>query len=92
MYFYQEAFFLSSYTWKRATRAARFVGLQQAAQQLEARFFEIKRQSEQILDFEEQLRRVDRLAALGELSAGMAHEIRNPLASIRGTAKRPPPG
>lgn len=60
---------------------------QQAAQQLEASFSELKRQSEQILDFEEQLRRADRLAALGELSAGMAHEIRNPLASIRGTAE-----
>lgn len=60
---------------------------QQTAQQLEASFSELKRQSEQILDFEEQLRRADRLAALGELSAGMAHEIRNPLASIRGTAE-----
>lgn len=60
---------------------------QQAAQQLEASFYELKRQSETILDFEEQLRRADRLAALGELSAGMAHEIRNPLASIRGTAE-----
>ena len=60
---------------------------QRAAQQLEVSFSELERQSEQILDFEEQLRRADRLAALGELSAGMAHEIRNPLASIRGTAE-----
>lgn len=32
----------------------------------------------------EQLKRSDRLASVGELSSSMAHEIRNPLSSIRG--------
>jgi len=36
---------------------------------------------------QEQVRRQDRLASLGHLSAGVAHEIRNPLAIIKGSAE-----
>ena len=36
---------------------------------------------------EEDLRRADRLAALGTLAAQLAHEIRNPLAAMRGSAQ-----
>lgn len=39
----------------------------------------------QIKAMEEELRRNERLKALGELSVGIAHEIRNPLASISGS-------
>lgn len=38
-------------------------------------------------NMEGQLRRVDRLRALGELAAGMSHEVRNPLASISGSVQ-----
>ncbi len=35
----------------------------------------------------EKMRERDRLAALGEMSAGLAHEIRNPLGAIKGAAQ-----
>ena len=61
--------------------------LEQSAKGLEDSYRQLKTQSELIIRIEEQLRRAERLSALGELSAMLAHEIRNPLASIRGTAE-----
>ena len=60
---------------------------QEAAERLEKSYGKLRQQADQILEIEEQLRRADRLSALGELSAGMAHEIGNPLGSIKGTAE-----
>ena len=41
----------------------------------------------QVNEAQEAVRRSDRLAALGQLSAGLAHELRNPLGTIRASAE-----
>ncbi len=38
-----------------------------------------------IMEMEQHLQRTDKLAAVGKLAAGIAHEIRNPLASVSGS-------
>lgn len=45
-----------------------------------------------VVDLEEQLRLKDTLARLGELTAGLAHEFRNGLATIHGYARLIDPG
>ena len=39
----------------------------------------------EVMELEREVRRQERLAALGKMAAGLAHEIRNPLASMRGS-------
>lgn len=41
----------------------------------------------EVKKLEERMRMTDRLAAVGQLAAGIAHEIRNPLASISGSVE-----
>ena len=61
--------------------------LLQTAQGLEDSYRKLQSQAEMIIGIEEQLRRAERMSALGELSTVLAHEIRNPLGSIKGTAE-----
>jgi two-component system, NtrC family, sensor histidine kinase HydH len=48
---------------------------------------QLAKANEQIQEAEEAVRRSDRLAALGQLSAGLAHELRNPLGTIRASSE-----
>jgi signal transduction histidine kinase len=61
--------------------------LQRTTEGLEESLSKLQAQSERIITIEEQLRRSEKLSTLGEMAAVLAHEIRNPLGSIRGTAE-----
>lgn len=53
---------------------------------VEATKVELERVYSELQENIEQLRKAERLSAAGQLSASLAHEIRNPLASISGVA------
>lgn len=65
----------------------RSVELQKTARGLEESYNKLQHQSEHLIVIEEQLRCAEKLSTLGEMAAVLAHEIRNPLGSIRGTAE-----
>lgn len=60
---------------------------QKTAEELRLSLNLLKERSEKLEELEEKLRQTDRLALVGELTASMAHEVRNPLGSIRGTVE-----
>lgn len=60
---------------------------ERASQEAQAAYGELKIQTDRTMEMRDRLRAAERLSVLGELSAGMAHEIRNPLGSIKGAAE-----
>ncbi|MBI4637082.1 MAG: hypothetical protein HY727_12100 [Candidatus Rokubacteria bacterium] len=74
--------------------AALFGIVRRASRQLDAQRQDLERQTEalgaanrELRATQEQLRAAERLAAIGEVSAAVAHGIRNPLANIRASAQ-----
>ncbi len=58
-----------------------------AAKKYQAAATDLAEANRHLQDAEEHIRRADRLAALGQLTAGLAHELRNPLGTIRSSAE-----
>lgn len=57
------------------------------SEKLEKSYTKLHRETQLLLEVEEQLSAAQKFSALGQLSASLAHEIKNPLSSIKGTAE-----
>lgn len=77
LFFFLAAILVNRFVTESRRQTSRYQTLAQA-------LAESNRQLEQA---QEEARRSERLAALGQLSAGLAHEIRNPLGVIKGSAE-----
>jgi len=77
LFFFLAAMLVNRFTLENRRQTAK---IQQVAEQLSNTNRELERA-------QAEARRSERLAALGHLSAGLAHEIRNPLGVIKGSAE-----
>ena len=69
-------------------RDQRLLGLnRQLEEKVEQRTHELEEKSLQLIKAQEELLRNEKLAAIGSLAAGVAHEINNPTAIIRGNVE-----
>jgi signal transduction histidine kinase len=70
-------------------RSLRILGLQAGMAMQQARLSdEVREANRRLQEIQRMLLQSERLAALGEMSAKLAHEIRNPLSGIGGFARR----
>ncbi len=61
--------------------------LEEAGERLKESLSELEKKTDLLVQRESELRQSERLSLLGEISAIMAHEVRNPLGSIKGAAE-----
>lgn len=73
--------------WKRGDGKDVFLGYSISPSRDTERRIMVFQDITNIKEMEEQIVRSERLAAIGEMAAGVAHEIRNPIASISGSVE-----
>ncbi len=76
---------LTGYLWEQEKKQRHYY--QDASKQLKESLTKLEQTSDELKQIEGQLRAAERLSTLGELTASLAHEVRNPLGSIRGVAE-----
>jgi two-component system, NtrC family, sensor histidine kinase HydH len=77
LFFFLAAMLVNRFSVEIRRRATAYQSLAEQMSQTNRRLAEVQ----------EEARRSERLAALGQMSAGLAHEIRNPLGVIKGSAE-----